>query len=137
VEGDATSCAAEIVLDLPGFVVLGAGEYGGELEVLIESTASVVHCGRCGVQAKPHGRREHLLRDVPVSSRPALLVWRKRIWRCRNIACPVVTWTERSPIAGPRQSLTQRAKAWVAVGSAPTPRRWPVWPARSGWAGGR
>jgi hypothetical protein len=33
VEGDATSCAAEIVLDLPGFVVLAAGEYGGELEV--------------------------------------------------------------------------------------------------------
>jgi hypothetical protein len=65
VEGDATSCAAEIVLDLPGFVVLAAGEYGGELEVLIESIATIVHCGRCGAQARPHARREHLLRDVP------------------------------------------------------------------------
>jgi transposase len=101
-------------LDLPGFVVLGAGEYGGELEVLIESTASAVNCRLCGVRAKPHGRREHLLRDVPVSGRAALLVWRKRIWRCRNVDCPMVTRTERSPLAGPRQSLTQRAKEWVA-----------------------
>ena len=113
-EGYATSGTAEIVLDVPGFRVLAAGECGGELEVLVETTATAVHCGRCGRRAAAHGRREHLLRDVPVSGRPAVLVWVKRIWRCRNTGCPTVTWTERAPIAAPRAALTQRAKAWVA-----------------------
>jgi transposase len=34
----------QIVLDLPGFVVLAAGEYGGELELLVETTTTGVHC---------------------------------------------------------------------------------------------
>ncbi|PZM88926.1 MAG: hypothetical protein DIU79_16145 [Actinobacteria bacterium] len=111
---DATSRTIEAVLDLPGFRVLTAGEYGGELEVLVETTATVVHCGRCGRRAAAHARREHLLRDVPVSGRSAVLVWVKRVWRCRNPGCPTVTWTESSPLAASRAVLTQRAKAWVA-----------------------
>ena len=113
-DDDATSCLAQITLNLPEFVVLAAGEYGGELEVLIETRPSKVECGRCGRPASPHARREHLLRDVPVSGRPAVLVWRKRVWRCRNVACPTTTWTEQATLAAPRASLTQRAKAWVA-----------------------
>lgn len=31
-------------LGLPGFVVLAAGEYGGELELFIETTAAVTGC---------------------------------------------------------------------------------------------
>ena len=77
---DATSRTIEAVLDLPGFRVLAAGEYGGELEVLVETTATAVHCGRCGRCAAAHARREHLLRDVPVSGRSAVLVWVKRVW---------------------------------------------------------
>lgn len=111
---DATSRTIEAVLDLPGFRVLAAGEYGGELEVLVETTATAVHCGRCGRRAAAHARREHLLRDVPVSGRSAVLVWVKRVWRCRNPGCPTVTWTESSPLAASRAVLTQRAKAWVA-----------------------
>lgn len=110
---DATSRVAQIVLDLPGFVVLAAGEYGGELELLVETAAAVVRCDRCDGQAQVHDRREHLLRDVPVAGRAAVLVWWKRVWRCTNPACPVKTWSERSPIAAPRQSLTARAKRWV------------------------
>jgi transposase len=98
---------------LPGFVVLAAGEYGGELEILVETMARVVHCARCGTQARPHDRREHLLRDVPVGGRATVLVWWKRIWRCPASSCPVKTWTEQSPLAARRQSLTHRAKAWV------------------------
>lgn len=111
--GEATSGTAEIVLDLPGFVVIAAAEYGGELEVLVETTAVRVDCGSCGRRASSHGRREHLLRDVPTAGRPALLVWRKRIWRCRNVDCATVTWTEQAPTAAPRSSLTQRAKQYV------------------------
>ena len=66
---DATSCCAETIVDLPGFVVLAAGEYGGELEPLVETTATKICCGQCGARAVVHDRREHLLRDVPVAGR--------------------------------------------------------------------
>ena len=65
VGADATSCCAETIVDLPGFVVLAAGEYGGELELLVETTATEVDCSQCGTGAVVHDRREHLLRDVP------------------------------------------------------------------------
>ncbi len=62
------------MLGLAGFEVLGAGEYGGELEVLIETTATVAGCPVCGVVAAAHGRRTHLVRDVPAGGRAVLLV---------------------------------------------------------------
>jgi transposase len=40
-----------------------------------------------------------------------VLVWRKRIWRCREPACGVRTWTERVAGIAPRAVLTQRARA--------------------------
>jgi transposase len=107
------SCCAGTIVDLPGFVVLAAGEYGGELELLVETDATEVHCAQCGGPALVHDRREHLLRDVPIAGRATVLVWWKRIWRCPHRSCPVRTWTEQSPLGGPRQSLTQRAKTWV------------------------
>lgn len=48
---DATSRTPQVVLDLPGFVVLAAGEYGGELKLLVETTTTVVFCHRCGGRA--------------------------------------------------------------------------------------
>jgi transposase len=107
------SCCAETIVDLPGFVVLAAGEYGGELELLVETEATAVHCAQCGGPAQVHDRREHLLRDVPIAGRATVLVWWKRIWRCPDRSCPVRTWTEHAALGGPRQSLTQRAKTWV------------------------
>jgi hypothetical protein len=40
-----------------------------------------------------------------------VLAWRKRIWRCREPACEVRTWTERADAIRPRAVLTQRARA--------------------------
>lgn len=111
---DAISCCPETIVDLPGFTVLAAGEYGGELELLVETTARIVHCGQCGSRASAHDRREHMLRDVPVGGRATVLVWWKRIWRCPNPDCDTRTWTEQLPVAAPRSALTQRAKAWLA-----------------------
>ncbi len=110
---DAISCCAETIVDLPGFVVLAAAEYGGELELLIETTIKVVHCEHCGGRARAHDRKGHLLRDVPVSGRATVLVWWKRIWRCPDPLCAARTWTERSPMVAPRRVLTERARAWV------------------------
>ncbi len=43
------------MLGLAGLVVLAAGEYGGELELLVETTTRLVGCPACGVVATPHG----------------------------------------------------------------------------------
>jgi hypothetical protein len=69
VEDDATVLSA-LMLGLAGFVVLAAAEYGGELELLVESAETVAGCPGCGVLATAHGRRDHLVRDIPVAGRP-------------------------------------------------------------------
>ena len=40
-----------------------------------------------------------------------VLAWRKRIWRCREPACAVRTWTEPTVVIRPRAVLTERARA--------------------------
>lgn len=52
---DAT-CAAEALLGLPGFRVLGVQEDPGEVIVEIELVAEIVGCPGCGVVARAHGR---------------------------------------------------------------------------------
>jgi hypothetical protein len=59
-------------LGLPGFVVLAAAEYGGELELLIETTESVTGCPGCGVVATLHDRRPRWVRD-PLTQSPYVL----------------------------------------------------------------
>jgi transposase len=51
------------------------------------------------------------VRDLPVGGRPVVLWWRKRIWRCREPACSVRTWTEQVAAVVPRAVLTERARA--------------------------
>jgi hypothetical protein len=80
---------------------------GGELEVLVETTQTVTGCRRCGVLAAAHGRREHLVRDIPSAGRPVLLVWSKRLWRCAEPLCPVRTWSDGTrPSVGPPRCVT-------------------------------
>jgi transposase len=99
---------------LPGFCVLAAGEVGGELELLVETTADAALCPRCGRAAEVQDRRPHMLRDVAYGDRPVFVMWSKRIWRCRNVDCPKSTWTERAGLAAPRASLSNRSRAWAA-----------------------
>jgi len=49
------------------------------------------------------------VRDLACFGRPARLVWSKRRWRCRDVDCPVKTWTERSAHVPARAVLTCRA----------------------------
>ena len=60
-----------------------------------------------------HGRRVQVLHDAPCFGRPARVRWHKRVWRCREPACPRSTWTERHSLAAPRAKLTARATAWA------------------------
>jgi transposase len=77
----------------------------------VQTTAAVVGCIGCGVRAELHGRRTVRVRDLPAGGRPVVLLWCKRIWRCREPACGVRTWTERAAAVCPRAVLTERARA--------------------------
>jgi transposase len=109
------SDGATALLGLDGFVV-GAHELiDGEWWLLIETTADVVFCAACGMRAVGHGRRRVLVRDVPIAGRAVRLGWLKRLWRCVNPDCEVVTWSETHPAIASRASLTQRAKEAICV----------------------
>jgi transposase len=109
--GQHRSASASRLLDLDGFEVLAAEVVGGEWQLEIQTTATVVGCQGCGVRAELHGRRTVRVRDLPAGGRPVVLAWRKRIWRCREPACQVRTWTERVTAIRPRAVLTERAGA--------------------------
>jgi transposase len=115
--GQHSSASASRLLDLDGFEVLTAVVTGGEWQLTVQTTATVVGCVGCGVRAELHGRRAVRVRDLPAGGRPVVLVWRKRIWCCREPACRVRTWTERAAAIGPRMVLTERARVeacrWV------------------------
>jgi transposase len=109
--GQDRRASASRLLDLDGFEVLAAQVVAGEWQLVVQTTATVVGCRGCGVRAELHGRRMVRVRDLPLGGRPVVLCWRKRIWRCREPACGVRTWTERAAAICPRAVLTERARA--------------------------
>ena len=89
--------SATALLGMNGFVVLSHTEENGELWLLVETTAEVVGCPRCGVRAAGHGRSVVHIRDVPIAGKPVRLVWRKRRWRCADQDCEQKTFSEDPP----------------------------------------
>jgi transposase len=109
--GQHSSASGSVLLGLDGFEVLAAQVVGGEWQLVVHTTATVVGCRGCGMRAELHGRRTVRVRDLPIGGRPVVLCWRKRIWRCREPACGVRTWTEQTAAIRPRAVLTDRARA--------------------------
>jgi transposase len=109
--GQHRSASASRLLDLDGFQLVSAELVGGEWQLAVQTTATAIGCVGCGVRATPHGRRTVRVRDLPLGGRPVVLAWRKRIWRCREPACRVRTWTEQAAAIRPRAVLTERARA--------------------------
>jgi transposase len=85
----------------------------GVLVLDVESDQTLTGCSDCGVVAVGHGRRDQVLHDAPCFARAVRVRWFKRIWRCREPACPRATWTEDHSFAAPRAKLTARAVAWA------------------------
>jgi transposase len=108
--GQHSSASGSALLGLDGFQLVSAELVGGEWQLVVQTTATVVGCAGCGVRATPHGRRAVRVRDLPIGGRPVVLWWRKRLWRCREPACKVRTWTERVAAIRPRAMLTERAR---------------------------
>jgi transposase len=98
---------------LDGFTVLMAANAGGELELLVETTAELVGCPECGAVARAKDRRPTWVRDLPIGGRPVVICWNKRVWCCPHAVCPIKTWTEVHPAIAPRACLTERARAWA------------------------
>jgi transposase len=113
VSGDATASVTAALFGLDGFRVLGAADAGGELELLVETTAELVGCPECGAVARAKDRRPTWVRDLPIGGRPVVICWHKRIWCCPHAACLVRTWTEVHPAIASRACLTERARAWA------------------------
>ena len=109
--GQQGSASASRLLGLDGFAVLAAQVAGGEWQLEVQTTATVVGCQGCGVRAELHGRRTVRVRDLPIGGRPVVLWWCKRLWRCREPACGIRTWTEQAAAIRPRAVLTERARA--------------------------
>jgi transposase len=109
--GQHSSASVSALLGLDGFEVVSAELVGGEWQLVVQTTAMVIGCQGCGVPAKPHGRRTVRVRDLPIGGRPVVLCWRKRLWRCRELACGMRTWTEQTAAIHPRAVLTERARA--------------------------
>jgi transposase len=105
---------ARAALGLPGFAVVAAAEYGGELKLLVETTESVAGCPTCGVVATLHDRKPRWVRHLPCGGRPVLLTWLERVWRCEEARCPQRTWSETTAAIRPRAVLTERARAECA-----------------------
>jgi len=98
---------------VPGVRVLAAQPEPDGLCLTVETDQAVAGCRSCGVLAVAHGRREQLLHDAPFGHRRVRVRWRKRVWRCREPACPTGTFTEIHELAVPRAVLTGRAVMWA------------------------
>ena len=109
--GQHRSASASRLLGLDGFEVLAAQVVGGKWQLEVQTTATAVGCPGCRVRAELHGRRRVRVRDLPAGGLSVVLCWRKRLWRCREPACRVRTWTEQTAAIRPRAVLTQRARA--------------------------
>ncbi len=102
-----------VLLGLADVRILQIEQGLGGLRITIETMNDLAGCHGCGVVATGHGRDVRTLRDIPIGGRPVELVWRKRVWICKQPNCPVVTWSERHEQLPPDELLTLRAGLWV------------------------
>jgi transposase len=99
--------------DLPGFHVTGVARSSTGMRLHVETDHADVFCPACGVQAVPDGRQTRLLHDIRVFGVPVILVWAKRTFRCRQRACPRLSWSEECELAPARKHFTTRALTWA------------------------
>ncbi|GEO90706.1 ISL3 family transposase [Kocuria flava] len=114
-EGLDVSHATCALFDLSDVHVLTIERHHSSFTLVVETVPSLVGCPCCGVLAADHGRVAVLLHDLPFAGVPVRVVWRKRRYRCHEMACEVTTFSEVHELAAPRAKLTSRAVAWAVA----------------------
>ncbi len=114
-----------LVLGLDGFRLLAATEHRHELMLLVETTTDRDFCRTRGVRAGSKGRARTIVRDVPIAGRPTVLVWKKRIWRCEQLA-----WSDIDPRLDTRAACQVLAGRWSSNSANTTKRCAALW---RGW----
>ncbi len=103
-----------MLLGLPDVRVEAVERDQDRMTVTFSTPWQLQGCPDCGVVAPSRGRRRRLLHDVPHGEARVRLVWRQRVWRCPEAACPRGTFVEQIPeVVAPRASITARAVAWA------------------------
>lgn len=103
------------LFDLFDVHVLSVVRGRSSFTLVVESVPSLAGCPAYRVLATGHGRVPVLLHDLPRVGAPVQLLCRKRIYRCREEACEVKTFSEVHELASPRGKLTTRAIAWAVA----------------------
>lgn len=114
-ENGSEGANASVLFGLSGFVVLAQTQCDEEWWIAIETTATRAACPSCGVFGVGNGRRDVIVRDMPIGGVPTIVVWRKRTWCCREELCERGAWSETSPHIAPRAGLTERARRHIYV----------------------
>ena len=88
--------AGTAMLGVGGFVLLAVSSVFGELEQVVESTATTAWCQGCGDAALPHGRRPVRVWSLASSGRPVTLLGSSACGAVRSGACARTIWSEVS-----------------------------------------
>jgi transposase len=96
-----------------GMHVLDVRRGHRKLVITVETDAGATGCPRCGVLATGHGRRRATTSDAPCFGVPVQVIWLKRVWRCDEPDCSMLTWSETHELIAPRAVLTSRAISWA------------------------
>jgi transposase len=107
--------ATSILFGLPGVAVqrversIGDNGMAIRLVHVVTTASSAAGCPQCGVvSVSVKQRRTTRPRDLPYGEEPLAVRWRKRQYRCRELACPRKAFTESIAEIPARARLTGR-----------------------------
>ena len=109
--------AITVALDLEGFPVIKTIEHGHAVVIVVETTVPAGVCPKCShATAESKGRRDRVLRDVPVRGKPTWIRWRRRAFRCKGCAH---RFLERHELVPARVRALPRFEAYLYERSRP------------------
>ncbi len=108
----------DVLLGLPAVHVETVEREETTVTVTVSTSWQLMGCPDRGV-SQSRRRHRRVLHLVPHGEARVMLVWRQRVWRCPEAACPRETFAEQVPaLVAPRGSLRR-----VAVRPGPARRR--------------
>lgn len=108
--------AASVLFNLPEYRVRDVvRDPAGGREVFIETPVSEAGCPGCGVlTSRVHQRTQQRVHDVNFDGKVTVW-WIKKRWRCNELLCGTVTFTEHTTQVPPHARLTTRCKERIVA----------------------